>query len=112
MPVEGRGLGSRSTQEVARAKEIGNEPATSGKGSEAAGGVARQSEGVTQVGELTEEAYRAVDIHARYRLRQWLCAKHKVQGQGTSRFPDEYLDQTLGLVKLQSRTRNFPWANA
>jgi len=58
------------------------------------------------------KAYRAVDAHARYRLRQWLCAKHKVKGQGTSRFPDEYLDQTLGLVKLQSRTRNFPWANA
>ena len=57
-------------------------------------------------------AYRAVDVHARHRLRQWLCAKHKVKGQGTSRFPDEYLDQTLGLVKLQSRTRNFPWANA
>ena len=63
------------------------------------------------LGELAE-ACRAVDAHARYRLRQWLCAKHKVKGQGTSRFPDEYLDQTLGLVKLQSRTRNFPWANA
>jgi hypothetical protein len=58
------------------------------------------------------KAYRAVDAHARYRLRQWLCAKHKVKGQGTPRFPDEYLDQTLGLVKLQSRTRTFPWANA
>jgi hypothetical protein len=58
------------------------------------------------------EAYRIVDNHARHRLRQWLCAKHKVKGQGTSRFPDEYLDRTLGLVKLQSRTRNFPWANA
>jgi RNA-directed DNA polymerase len=58
------------------------------------------------------KAYRAVDAHARYRLRQWLCAKHKVNGQGTSRFPDEYLDLTLGLVKLQSRARNFPWANA
>lgn len=57
------------------------------------------------------KAYRVVDNHARHRLRQWLCAKHKVQGQGTSRFPDKYLDQTLGLVKLQSRTRNFPWAN-
>jgi hypothetical protein len=57
------------------------------------------------------KAYRAVDAHARHRLRQWLCAKHKVKGQGTSRFPDDYLDQTLGLVKLQSRTRNFPWAN-
>ncbi|MCK4341237.1 MAG: group II intron reverse transcriptase/maturase, partial [Phycisphaerae bacterium] len=50
--------------------------------------------------------------HARYRLRRWLCAKHKVKGRGTSRFPDEYLDLRLGLVKLQSRTRNFPWANA
>jgi group II intron reverse transcriptase/maturase len=58
------------------------------------------------------KAYRAVDVHARHRLRQWLCAKHKVKGQGTSRFPDEYLDLTLGLVQLQSRTRNFPWANA
>ena len=58
------------------------------------------------------KAYRAVDDHARYWLRQWLCAKHKVKGQGTSRFPDEYLDRTLGLVKLQSRTRNFPRANA
>jgi group II intron reverse transcriptase/maturase len=58
------------------------------------------------------KAYRVVDTHARHRLRQWLCAKHKVKGQGTSRFPDEYLDRTLGLVKLQSRTRNFPWATA
>ena len=58
------------------------------------------------------KAYRIVDAHTRYRLRQWLCAKHKVKGQGTSRYPDEYLDQTLGLVKLQSRTRNFPWAKA
>lgn len=58
------------------------------------------------------KAYRVVDGHARYRLRQWLCAKHKVQGQGTSRFPDTYLDQDLGLVRLQLRTRTFPWATA
>jgi hypothetical protein len=58
------------------------------------------------------KAYRTVDTHTRHRLRQWLCVKHKVKGQGTSRFPDEYLDQTLGLVKLQTRTRNLPWANA
>jgi len=56
------------------------------------------------------KAYRIVDSHTRHRLRQWLCAKHKVQGQGTSHFPDEYLEQTLGLVRLQMRTRNFPWA--
>jgi hypothetical protein len=56
------------------------------------------------------KAYRIVDRHVRHRLRQWLCVKHKVQGQGTSQYPDEYLEQTLGLVRLQSRTRNFPWA--
>ncbi len=57
-------------------------------------------------------AYRAVDRHARNRLRQWLCAKHKVQGRGTSRFPDEYLHRSLGLVRLEERTRNFSWAKA
>jgi RNA-directed DNA polymerase len=56
------------------------------------------------------KAYRIVDSHVRHRLRQWLCAKHKVQDQGTSQYPDEYLEQTLGLVRLQTRTRNFPWA--
>jgi group II intron reverse transcriptase/maturase len=58
------------------------------------------------------KAYRSVDRHARRRLRQWLCRKHKVPGRGTSRFPDEYLDQTLGLVRLEARTRSFPWATA
>ena len=56
------------------------------------------------------KAYRIVDSHTRHRLRQWLCAKHKVQGRGTSHFSDEYLEQTPGLVRLQMRTRNFPWA--
>jgi RNA-directed DNA polymerase len=58
------------------------------------------------------KAYRAVDAHVRWRLRQWLCAKHQVQGQGRTRFSDEYLYGELGLVRLQARTRNFPWANA
>ena len=56
------------------------------------------------------KAYAAVDSHVRHRLRQWLCAKHKVPGQGTSRFPDEYLHQELGLARLSVRTRNFSWA--
>lgn len=60
----------------------------------------------------TSKAYRAVDSHTRHRLRQWLCAKHKVQGKETSRFPDEYLYQRLGLVRLGQRTRSFPWAKA
>jgi RNA-directed DNA polymerase len=58
------------------------------------------------------KAYRAVDAHVRWRLRQWLCAKHQVQGQGRTRFSDEYLYDDLGLVRLQARTRNFPWAKA
>lgn len=58
------------------------------------------------------KAYRGVDCHARRRLRQWLCRKHKVQGEGTARFPDVYLHQELGLLQLQERTHSFPWANA
>ena len=58
------------------------------------------------------QAYSSVDRHVCHRLRQWLCAKHKVPGQGTSRFPDEYLHQELGLVKLPERTRNFSWATS
>ena len=57
-------------------------------------------------------AYGNVDLHARYRLRAWLRAKHKVRERGTTRFPFTYLYDELGLVRLGGRTRNFPWANA
>ncbi len=57
-------------------------------------------------------AYRAVDRHVTRRLRQWLCRKHKVPGRGTARFPDAYLYDQLGLVRLPLLTRNLPWANA
>ena len=57
-------------------------------------------------------AYRAVDAHARTRLRRWLCAKHKQPGKGTARFPDEYLYEHLGLIRLTVRTRDFAWAKA
>jgi group II intron reverse transcriptase/maturase len=58
------------------------------------------------------KAYRAVDQHARKRLRQWLCAKHNVMGSGTGRFPDAFLHEVLGLVCLTKRTRSFPWATS
>ena len=58
------------------------------------------------------QAYRAIDQHVCRRLRQWLCAKHKVQGQGTARFPDEYLYEVLRLARLGPRTRRFSWAKA
>ena len=58
-------------------------------------------------------AYRAVDRHTRYRLRQWLRRKHHGRCRpGVMRYPSEYLYETLGLVRLEGRTRNFPWAKA
>lgn len=58
------------------------------------------------------KAYRVVDRHTASRLRQWLRKKHKVRGRGTARYPDEYLYRELNLVRLEERTRNFPWAKA
>ena len=55
-------------------------------------------------------AYHAIDQHACRRLRQWLCAKHKVQGHGTARFSYEHLYQQLGLQRLGTRSRS--WAKA
>ena len=56
------------------------------------------------------KAYHAVEQHARTRLRQWLRKKHKMPGRATSRLPDEYLHQRLGLITLGRRTTSFPWA--
>jgi RNA-directed DNA polymerase len=57
-------------------------------------------------------AYRAIDRYTTARLRRWWCKKHKVKGKGTTRFPDQHLDDELGLVRLPLRTRNLPWAKA
>jgi group II intron reverse transcriptase/maturase len=58
------------------------------------------------------KAYRAVEQHACKRLRQWLCAKHKVRGLGTGRFPDVHLHSVLGMVRLTTRPRSFPCAKS
>ncbi len=58
------------------------------------------------------KAYRAVDRHAKFRLRRWLCKKHKQFGRGTTRYSDEYLYEVLGLERLPVRTRSLPWAKA
>lgn len=58
-------------------------------------------------------AYKTVDQHTQYRLRQWLRRKHQGQTRpGVMQYPDEYLYDSLGLVRLERRTRNFPWAKA
>ena len=61
---------------------------------------------------LGELAGRAVDAHTRKRLRQWLCHKHRVHSTGKTRFPDQYLYDTLGLIRLERLKRSLPWANA
>lgn len=59
------------------------------------------------------KAYRAVDAHTRWRLRQWLRRKYKKQGsKGTRRFPDRILYERMGLIRLAEQTRNLPWAKA
>jgi len=57
-------------------------------------------------------AYRAIDIHSLRRLRLWLRGKHKHQGRATACFPDKYLVEDLGLVRLGPRLSSFPWAKA
>jgi len=34
------------------------------------------------------DAYKAIDQYTWYRLRRWLCAKHKVGNTGTTRYPE------------------------
>ena len=58
------------------------------------------------------KAYRAVDAHARQRLRRWLAAKHKQQRVSPMQYPDDRLYDEFGLLRLTRRTANFPWAKA
>ena len=59
------------------------------------------------------QAYRNVNHHVVSRLRQWLCRKHKVRGRrGCSRFSNHYLYKQLGLIHIETLTRNRLWANA
>ena len=57
------------------------------------------------------KSYRAVESHACKRLRQWLCAKHKVMS-GTKRYSEASLHDVRGLVRLTKRARNLPWATS
>lgn len=57
-------------------------------------------------------AYRAVDNHARHRLRQWLNGKHRSRGVHPVRQAPVYLHQKLGLLRLEKTTADFSWAKA
>jgi RNA-directed DNA polymerase len=58
------------------------------------------------------KAYRAVDSYTTTRLRRWLRKKHQIRRCGYSRYPNEYLYEKLGLIRLPDLTRNLPWAKA
>ena len=58
------------------------------------------------------KAYSAVDMHARRRLRRWLCDKHSEPRPGYKRFPEASLHSVYGLVQLPHRTASLPWAKA
>ena len=58
------------------------------------------------------KAYDAVDRHAKKRLRQWLCTKHKVPWPGAKRFPAESLYDVFGLVCLPKWTGSLPRAKS
>ena len=55
------------------------------------------------------QAYSAVDMHARRRLRRWLCDKHNAPRPGYLRFPEASLHSVFGLVQLPHRTASLPW---
>jgi RNA-directed DNA polymerase len=42
------------------------------------------------------KAYRAIDRHVRKRLRQWVCAKHKMSWPATGKFPETSLYDKFG----------------
>ncbi len=46
-----------------------------------------------------------------WRLRRWLCDKHKEPRPAYKRFPEASLHSVYGLVQLPHRTANQPWAN-
>jgi group II intron reverse transcriptase/maturase len=52
-------------------------------------------------------AYRIVDAHACFRLRQWLGRRERVQGSSRSRYSEPYLRRTYGLLKLAGRRRSI-----
>ncbi len=56
--------------------------------------------------------YRGLNCYTTRRLHRWLCKKHKVGGDGYTRYPDEYPYNRLGLIRLPRLPQRLPWASA
>lgn len=61
---------------------------------------------------FVSRSYQNVDKHARYRLRQWLRAKHSQRRIDYKKYSDAYVDKELGLVRLTGLRRSVLWAKA
>jgi group II intron reverse transcriptase/maturase len=64
-----------------------------------------------QVGTVSR-AYRALDSYTTMRLRRWLRNKHKVRCTGYRYYPDQYLYETLRLVRLSRLGCDVAWVKA
>ncbi|WP_299105262.1 reverse transcriptase domain-containing protein [uncultured Bradyrhizobium sp.] len=56
----------------------------------------------------TSKAYRAVDSYTLMRVRRWLRIKHRGKRRRARVYPDEYLYETVGLVRLTKLGRSSP----
>jgi RNA-directed DNA polymerase len=57
-------------------------------------------------------AYRGVDNHVGNRVRHFLTRRHKMQGRGTQRFPNEVVHGELGVLHLRRvHPGPPPWAS-
>jgi len=62
--------------------------------------------------DAVSRTYRAVDNHARHRLRQWLNGKQRSRGVNAMRHAPLYLHRVFGLLRLAPTTGNRSCAKA